>query len=99
MVNPLPLMSKGESDLVVVAIKSKGGDCWHYDTYVVLDGNPLISNDKLYAEKSLFYVEKSSRTFMQISCREKFTHLYAEKSLFHVEKSSRTFMQRKVYFM
>jgi len=40
-------MSKGESDLVVVAIKSKGGDCWHYDTYVVLDGNPLISNDKL----------------------------------------------------
>jgi len=47
LVNPLPLMSKGESDLVVVAIKSKGGDCWHYDTYVVLDGNPLISDDKL----------------------------------------------------
>jgi len=21
--------------------------CWHYDTYVVLDGNPLISDDKL----------------------------------------------------
>jgi hypothetical protein len=26
---------------VVVAIKSKGGDCWHYDTSVVLDGNSL----------------------------------------------------------
>jgi hypothetical protein len=26
---------------VVVAIKSKGGDCWHYDSGVVLDGNSL----------------------------------------------------------
>jgi len=25
----------------MVAIKSKGGDCWHYDTSVVLDGNSL----------------------------------------------------------
>jgi len=24
---------------VVVSIKSNGGDCWHYDTGVVLDGN------------------------------------------------------------
>ena len=29
---PLPLMSKGENEAEVcqVAIKSKGGDCWHY---------------------------------------------------------------------
>ena len=26
---------------MVVAIKSKGGDCWHYDSSVVLDGNSL----------------------------------------------------------
>ena len=26
---------------VIVSIKSKGGDCWHYDTGVVLDGNLL----------------------------------------------------------
>ena len=30
--------------MVVVAIKSKGGDCWHYDACVVLDGNPLIED-------------------------------------------------------
>ena len=35
-------MSKGENEAEVceVAIKSKGGDCWHYVTNVVLDGNP-----------------------------------------------------------
>ena len=41
---PLPLMSKGENDEAedyVVAIKSKGGDCWHYDSGVVLDGKPI----------------------------------------------------------
>jgi len=27
----------------MVAIKSKGGDCWHYDACVVLDGNPLVA--------------------------------------------------------
>ena len=27
----------------MVAIKSKGGDCWHYDVCVVLDGNPLVA--------------------------------------------------------
>ena len=40
-------------------------------------------------DKSLFHVEKFSRTFMRrkfISCGEKFTHFYEEKSLFHVEK-------------
>jgi hypothetical protein len=41
----LPLMSKGENEAedVEVAIKSKGGDCWHYGSGmisdVVLDGN------------------------------------------------------------
>ena len=32
--NPLPLMSKGENDVedLEVVIKSKGGDCWHYDS-------------------------------------------------------------------
>ena len=40
---PLPLMSKGENEAedYVVAIKSKGGDCWHYDSGVVLDGKPI----------------------------------------------------------
>ena len=39
----LPLMSKGENEAEVceVAIKSKGGDCWHYGSGVVLDGNPF----------------------------------------------------------
>ena len=41
-------MSKGESDFGVVAIKSKGGDCWHYDACVVLDGNPLIEEHLTY---------------------------------------------------
>jgi len=47
--NPLPLMTKGENEFenIEVAIKSKGGDCWHYElgwcygTGVVLDGNSL----------------------------------------------------------
>ena len=32
--NPLPLMTKGENDFedLGVAIKSKGGDCWHCGT-------------------------------------------------------------------
>jgi len=36
--NPLHLMTKGENDFewLVVAIKSKGGDCWHYDTGLAL---------------------------------------------------------------
>ena len=31
----------------LISLKQKGSICWHYDTYVVLDGNPLISDDKL----------------------------------------------------
>ena len=36
--NPLPLMSKGENDFewLGVAIKSKGGYYWHYDTGLAL---------------------------------------------------------------
>ena len=36
--NPLPLMSKGENGVgnFEVSIKSKGGDCWHYDIGSVL---------------------------------------------------------------
>jgi len=41
-------MSKGESDFGVVAIKSKGGDFWHYDAGVVVDGNPLIDEHLTY---------------------------------------------------
>ena len=35
---PLPLMTKGENDSkeLEVAIKSKGGDCWHFGTGVAL---------------------------------------------------------------
>jgi len=36
--NPLPLMTKGENDFedLRVAIKSKGGYCWHYDSGLAL---------------------------------------------------------------
>jgi len=37
------------------AIKSKGGDCWHYGTCVVLDGNPHTGqyrNDKVIYDGS-----------------------------------------------
>ena len=36
--SPLPLMTKGENDSkdLGVAIKSKGGDCWHFGTGVAL---------------------------------------------------------------
>ena len=36
--NPLPLMTKGENDFedLGVAMKSKGGDCWHFGTGVAL---------------------------------------------------------------
>jgi len=27
----------------MVDIKSKGGDCWHYDACVVHDGNSLVT--------------------------------------------------------
>jgi len=47
LVCPLPLMSKGESEMVV-AIKSKGGDCWHYDACIVLDSNPLAAEHITY---------------------------------------------------
>jgi len=47
LVRPLPLMSKGESEMAV-AIKSKGGDCWHYDACIVLDGNPLAAEHLTY---------------------------------------------------
>ena len=40
---PFSLDVKGEEYLGIiwymVAIKSKGGDCWHYGTSVVLNGN------------------------------------------------------------
>jgi len=39
---PFSLDVKGAECLgVVVAIKSKGGDYWHYDIDFVLDGNSL----------------------------------------------------------
>ena len=36
--NPLPLMSKGENEAedFEVAIKSKGGDCWHYGSDMII---------------------------------------------------------------
>ena len=39
----MSLMSKGENDFedLGVAIKFKGGDCWHYGTGVVLHGSSL----------------------------------------------------------
>jgi len=40
-ITPFPLMSKGENDVedledLEIAIKSKGGDCWHYDSGLAL---------------------------------------------------------------
>ena len=50
-------MSKGENDVedLEVAIKSKGGDCWHYDsgTGVVLDGNSLKWQNSVQALKTM----------------------------------------------
>ena len=45
---PFALDVKGGEWFGVVAIKSKGGDCWHYDAYVVLDGNPLVEEQLTY---------------------------------------------------
>ena len=70
--NPLPLMSKGENELKILRLPSspKGEIVgimilvWLYDTYIVLDGNPLIlCREKVHA---LSCREKF------ISCREKF---------------------------
>ena len=47
LVRPLPLMSKGESDLVLLPSSPKGeivgimAQVWSYGTGVVLDGNSL----------------------------------------------------------
>ena len=58
-------MSKGESDFGVVAIKSKGGDCWHYDACVVLDGNPLIEEHLTYiqSDESTEEINKENRAY------------------------------------
>jgi len=38
----------GELLVMVVSVKSKGGDCWHYDACVVLHGNPLVEKHLTY---------------------------------------------------
>jgi len=45
---PFALDVKGGERFGVFAIKSKGGDCWHYDACVVLDGNPLVEEQLTY---------------------------------------------------
>ena len=52
---PFAVDVKGGEWFGVVAIKSKGGDCWHYDACVVLDGNPLI-------EEHLTYIQSDEST-------------------------------------
>ena len=83
----MPSMSKGENELEILRLPSspKGEVVgimilvWLYDTYVVLDGNPLIScREKFISCREKFI---SCRDHA-LSCREKFI----EKSLFHVEK-------------
>ena len=64
--------------LVSFAIKSKGGDCWHYDACVVLDGNPLIEEHLTYilsAESTeeisdvTYYIDAGQfKLIMAISC-------------------------------
>jgi len=65
LIHPLPLMSKGESDFGVVAIKSKGGDFWHYDACVVLDGNPLIEEHLTYiqSDESTEEINRENRAY------------------------------------
>ena len=50
----------------MVSIKSKGGDCWHYDVkfwYVVLDGNLL---DYFHFNRNLF-VKYVKLMYLQVS--------------------------------
>ena len=43
------IFSKGREHLgPPFALDVKGGDCWHYDACVVLDGNPLIEEYLTY---------------------------------------------------
>ena len=44
------------------SIKSKGGDCWHYDTTIFLDGN---ARGKLNFDKRLTGIFRGSRAVLQ----------------------------------
>ena len=46
----------------MVAIKSKGGDCWHYDTSIVLNGN---STGQLSFDKRLAGIFRGNREVVQ----------------------------------
>ena len=45
---PFALDVKGGEWFGIVAIKSKGGDYFHYDEFVVLDGNQLVEDQLTY---------------------------------------------------
>ena len=46
----------------MVAINSKGGDYWHYDTSIVLDGNSI---GQLSFDKRLIGIFKGNRAVVQ----------------------------------
>jgi len=47
---------------MVVAIKSKGGDCWHYDAGIVLNGNPLVEEKLTY-----IYLHESTKEILDVT--------------------------------
>ena len=65
---PFALDVKGGEWFGVVAIKSKGGDCWPYDACVVLDGNPLIEDHLTYIYLDE-YTEEISDVTECMGCR------------------------------
>jgi len=76
-------MSKGENDIedFDVAIKSKGGDCWHYDSGrgVVLDGNSwqLIQIANSYQALKISKNKEVRRCSVKKVC----THRYVDQEV------------------
>ena len=97
MVCPLPLMSKGESDWLLLPSSPKGeivGIMIHMLYSMATHSSQMInySAAKLFSGSAGLLHKRCEPKVHGLSCREKFTH-------FHAEKISRTFMQRKVPFM
>ena len=89
LVCPLPLMSKGESDWLLLPSSPKGeivGIMIHMLYLMATHSSQMIN----YSAAKLF---SGSQTFTQ----RKVHALSCRKSSFHEEKRSRTFMQRKVH--
>jgi len=76
-------MSKGENDIedLEVAIKSKGGDCWNYDsgTGVVLDGNSWQLIQIANSDQALKI--SKNKEVRRFSDQKVCTHRYADQEV------------------